>query len=47
MYYYFGNTRIKVSEHFAKDGKQVDKLIENVIEFAAGNSPADKKPSVY
>ncbi len=37
MYYYFGNTRIKVSEHFASDGKPVDKLIENVIEYAAKN----------
>ena len=37
MYYYFGNTRIKVSEHFAQTGKPVDKLIENVIEYAAKN----------
>ena len=37
MYYYFGNTRIKVSEHFAPSGKPVDKLIENVIEYAAKN----------
>ena len=37
MYYYFGNTRIKVSEHFAPIGKPVDKLIENVIEYAAKN----------
>ena len=37
MYYYFGNTRIKVSEHFAPAGKPVDKLIENVIEYAAKN----------
>ena len=37
MYYYFGNTRIKVSEHFAPSGKPVDNLIENVIEYAAKN----------
>ena len=37
MYYYFGNTRIKVFEHFAFAGKPVDKLIENVIEYAAKN----------
>ena len=35
MYYYFGNTHIKVSEHFAPVGKIVDKLIESVIEYAA------------
>lgn len=37
QYYYYGNTRIKVSEHFAAAGKPVDKLIENVIVYAGKN----------
>lgn len=45
-YYYFGNTRIKVSEHFASAGKSVGGLVENVIEYAAGETPAVKKSPV-
>ncbi len=47
MYLYIGNTRIKVSEHFAVKGKPMGKLIENVIEYAAGGAPTEKKPAVY
>ena len=46
-YLYIGNTRIKVSEHFAVKGKPMGKLIENVIEYAAGGTPPEKKPAVY
>ena len=31
QYFYCGNTRIRVSEHFSQAGKPMDKLIENVI----------------
>lgn len=37
-YFYCGNTRIKVSEHFASEGKPMDKLIENVVRFSAGST---------
>lgn len=37
-YFYCGNTRIKVSEHFAANGKPMDKLIENVVRFSAGST---------
>ena len=42
IYFYFGGTRIKVTEHFSGTGKSVNALIENVIEYVAGNSPAEK-----
>ena len=38
QYFYCGNTRIRVSEHFAPAGKSMDKLIENVIHYAAGQA---------
>lgn len=38
LYYYNGNTRIKVTEFFATGGTTMDKLIENVVRFAAGGS---------
>lgn len=37
LYFYCGNTRIKVTEHFADNGKQLDTLIEDVISYA-GNT---------
>ena len=37
-YFYCGNTRTKVTEFFAPGGKTMDKLIENVVRFAAGGS---------
>ena len=38
LYYYNGNTRTKVTEFFAAVGTTMDKLIENVVRFAAGGS---------
>ena len=35
MYFYIGNTKIKVSEHFAKDGKPLEDLLEDVINYSA------------
>ena len=37
-YFYCGNTRTKVTEFFAPGGKTMDKLIENVVRFAAGST---------
>lgn len=33
-HFYIGNSRIKVSEHFSVQGKQLDTLIEDVIKFS-------------
>ena len=38
LYYYNGNTRTKVTEFFATGATTMDKLIENVVRFAAGGS---------
>ena len=46
-YFYCGNTRIKVSEHFADTGATVNSLTENVVRFAAGNGSPMKKASNY
>ncbi len=35
---YIGNTKIKVSEHFAKDGKPLEALLEDVIKYYAKSS---------
>ena len=35
MFFYFGNTRIKVTEHFSGNGKSMDKLIEDLVHYAA------------
>ena len=35
MFFYVGNSRIKVSEHFAKDGKPLENLLEDVIKYSA------------
>ena len=37
-YFYCGNTRTKVTEFFSPNGKTMDKLIENVVRFAAGST---------
>ena len=34
-FFYIGNTRIKVSEHFNKDGKPLENLLEDVIKYSA------------
>lgn len=33
-HFYIGNTRIKVSEHFSKNDKPLERLIEDVILFS-------------
>ena len=38
MYFYIGNTRIKVSEHFNNDGKRLEDLLEDVIKYSAKSS---------
>ena len=38
MFFYVGNSRIKVSEHFAKDGKPLENLLEDVIKYSAKSS---------
>ncbi len=37
-YFYCGNTRIRVSEHFSQSGKPMGKLIETVIQYAANEA---------
>lgn len=37
IYFYHGNTRIKVIEHFNDNGKPITALVENVIQYAAQN----------
>ena len=38
QYFICGKSRIKVSEHFAQDGKPLDSLLEDVIQHAAAAS---------
>ncbi len=47
VYFYCGNTRIKVSEHFAESGKSMDNLIENVIRHVAGKGKPPKTSPIY
>ena len=37
-FFYIGNTRIKVSEHFNKYGKRLEDLLEDVIKYSAKSS---------
>ena len=37
-YFYCGNTRTKVKEFFAPNGKTMDALIEKLVRFAAGST---------
>lgn len=37
MYFYHGNTRIKVTEHFSDHGRPMTDLVEDVVQFAAQN----------
>ena len=39
LYFYHGNTRIRVAEHFNDRGKPIGTLIENVIRYAATHQP--------
>lgn len=38
QYFVCGKSRIKVSEHFAKEGKPLSELLEQVIQHTAGNT---------
>ena len=38
QYFVMGKVRIRVSEHFAQDGKPLDSLLEDVIQHAAAAS---------
>ena len=38
MYFYIGNTKIKVSEHFNDNGKPLKDLLEDVIKYSAKSS---------
>ena len=38
-YFYCGNSRVKVSEHFPENGKTIRKLMKNVIQYAARSAP--------
>ena len=35
LYFIHGKTRIKVTEHFSADGKPLNTLLEDVIQFSA------------
>ena len=35
MFFYVGNSRIKVSEHFNDKGKSIEDLLEDVIKYSA------------
>ena len=35
LYFYYGNTRIRVAEHFNDRGKPIGALIEDVIRYSA------------
>ena len=38
MFFYVGNARIKVSEHFNGKGKSIEDLLEDVIKYSAKSS---------
>ena len=40
LYFYYGNTRIRVAEHFNDRGKPVGTLIEDVIRYSAAHQMA-------
>lgn len=35
QYFIYGNTRIKITEHFPDVGKTLDELLADVIQYAA------------
>lgn len=37
LYFYYGNTRIKVSEHFSNTEKPIGTLLEDVIRYSAAH----------
>ena len=46
LYFYYGNTRIKVSEHFSDKGKPIGTLIEDVIRYSAARQTEKNWPEV-
>ncbi len=42
LYYTEGKTRIKITEHFIDDGRQLNKLVQNVIQNEDAIAPAGK-----
>ena len=38
MFFYVGNTKIKVSEHFNDKGKSIEDLLEDVIKYSVKSS---------
>ena len=38
QYFYCGNTRIRITEHFASQGKAIEHFIEDAIQFTAAKS---------
>ena len=45
LYFICGKTRIKVTEHFATDGKKLNTLIEDVIQFSAQRQNDETRPA--
>jgi len=43
LYFYYGNTRIKVSEHFSGKGKPIGTLLEDVIRCSAARQTVKAK----
>lgn len=43
-YFIFNGTKIKVSEHFAPDGKPLSTLLEDVIRYVAAHPPEEPSP---
>lgn len=41
-YFVFGNTRIRITEHFPENGKQIGELIEEIVEYSARKTEPDK-----
>ena len=37
LYFYYGNTRIRVAEHFSDNGKTTGTLIEDVIRYSVAH----------
>ena len=40
LYFYYGNSRIRVAEHFNDKGKSIGTLLEDVIRYSAAHQTA-------
>ena len=45
LYFIHGKTRIKVTEHFSADGKPLNTLLEDVIQFSAQRRDDEIRPA--